>query len=83
MHSVMTWFIFDVNFFVQDDDSVVPILTIRLELIDNRVAFRPPLDQTTSVVSVQEVVNQWLDGFLARGRLVQMLGPKVGTCITI
>ncbi|XP_053409232.1 uncharacterized protein LOC123561373 isoform X4 [Mercenaria mercenaria] len=60
----------------EDDDSVIPILTIRLELIDNRVAFRPPLDQTTSVISVQELVHQWLDGFLARGRLVKMLGPK-------
>ena len=67
---------------LQDDDSIVPILTIRLELIDNKVAFRPPLDQTTSVISVQEVVNQWLDGFLARGRLVKMLGPKVcGVCL--
>ncbi|XP_052258855.1 uncharacterized protein LOC127863384 isoform X2 [Dreissena polymorpha] len=60
----------------EDDDSLIPILTIRLELIDHRVAFRPPLDQTTSVISVQELVLQWLDGFLARGRLVKMLGPK-------
>jgi len=67
--------------FLQDDESVIPILTIRLELIDNRVAFRPPLDQNTSVISVQELVLQWLDGFLARGRLVKMLGPKVGLCL--
>ena len=55
----------------------MPVLTIRLELIDNRVAFRPPLDQSTSVISVQELVQQWLDGYLARGKLVKMLGPKV------
>lgn len=55
----------------------MPVLTIRLELIDNRVAFRPPLDQSTSVISVQELVHQWLDGYLARGKLVKMLGPKV------
>lgn len=55
----------------------MPILTIRLELIDNRVAFRPPLDTHTSVISVQELVHQWLDSFLARGKLVKMLGPKV------
>jgi hypothetical protein len=59
------------------DDLVIPILTIRLELIDNRVAFRPPLDTHTSVISVQELVHQWLDSFLARGKLVKMLGPKV------
>ncbi|XP_056010102.1 uncharacterized protein LOC125667097 [Ostrea edulis] len=59
-----------------EDDLVIPILTIRLELIDNRVAFRPPLDTHTSVISVQELVHQWLDSFLARGKLVKMLGPK-------
>ncbi|XP_052060514.1 uncharacterized protein LOC127700861 isoform X4 [Mytilus californianus] len=60
----------------EDDDTLMPVLTIRLELIDNRVAFRPPLDQSTSVISVQELVQQWLDGYLARGKLVKMLGPK-------
>ncbi|KAL3885754.1 hypothetical protein ACJMK2_025795 [Sinanodonta woodiana] len=60
----------------EDDENVIPILTIRLELIDNRVAFRPPLDQSTSVVSVQELVYQWLEGFLARGKLVKMLAQK-------
>nr|XP_022320176.1 dynein beta chain, flagellar outer arm-like isoform X6 [Crassostrea virginica] len=59
-----------------EDDLIMPILTIRLELIDNRVAFRPPLDTHTSVISVQELVHQWLDSFLARGKLVKMLGPK-------
>ena len=60
-----------------DEDRTLPILTIRLELIENNVAFRPPLDQTSSVVSVQELVSRWLSGFVARGRLVKMLGPKV------
>ena len=67
----------DIFLYLQENDTLIPILTIRLELIDNRVAFRPPLDQNTSAVSVQELVHQWLDGFLARGRLVKMLGPKV------
>ncbi|KAH9514965.1 hypothetical protein Btru_021540, partial [Bulinus truncatus] len=58
------------------DVSIVPILTIRLELIENNVDFRPPLDQTTSVVSVQELVQTWLLSYLARGKLVKMLGPK-------
>ena len=59
-------------------DEIVPILTIRLELIENEVAFRPPLDQSTSYTSVQETIRQWLDSFLARGRLVTMLSGKVG-----
>ena len=69
-----------VFFAFEQDDLIMPILTIRLELIDNRVAFRPPLDTHTSVISVQELVHQWLDSFLARGKLVKMLGPKVSAC---
>ncbi|XP_070202269.1 uncharacterized protein [Littorina saxatilis] len=59
-----------------DEERTLPILTIRLELIENNVAFRPPLDQTSSVVSVQELVQRWLAAFVARGRLVKMLGAK-------
>ncbi|KAK7479591.1 hypothetical protein BaRGS_00029140 [Batillaria attramentaria] len=59
-----------------NEEKILPILTIRLELIENNVAFRPPLDQTSSVVSVQELVSRWLASFVARGRLVKMLGPK-------
>ena len=66
-----------------DEDRTLPILTIRLELIENNVAFRPPLDQSSSVVSVQELVSRWLSGFVARGRLVKMLGPKVSCCFFI
>lgn len=70
-----------IKFLFLQDNLVMPILTIRLELIDNRVAFRPPLDTHTSVISVQELVHQWLDSFLARGKLVKMLGPKVSIYI--
>lgn len=58
-------------------NDYVPLLTIRLELIESEVAFRPPLDENTSKVSVQETVQQWLMGFLSRGTLVEMLGKKV------
>ncbi|ELU01785.1 hypothetical protein CAPTEDRAFT_107782 [Capitella teleta] len=56
--------------------EVVPILMIRLELIENEIAFRPPLDQSTSYTSVQETIHHWLDSFLARGRLIEMLSGK-------
>ena len=55
----------------------VPILTIRLELIEKTVALRPPLDESSSEESVQETVQHWLDSFLARGVFVDMLGGKV------
>ena len=55
----------------------VPILTIRLELIEKTVALRPPLDESSSEESVQETVQHWLNSFLARGVFVDMLGGKV------
>lgn len=55
----------------------MPILTIRLELIEQEVAFRPPLDQEMSDPSIQETVQTWLESFLDRGNLVQMLSGKV------
>ncbi|XP_078672103.1 uncharacterized protein LOC144911712 isoform X1 [Branchiostoma floridae x Branchiostoma belcheri] len=55
-------------------DPYVPILTIRLELIENVVSFNPPLDQNSAMLSVQELVTKWLESFLSRGALVQMLG---------
>ena len=41
------------------------------------MTFRPPLEESTSVTSVQEVINRWINGFLARSQHVAMLGPKV------
>ena len=57
--------------------ETVPILTIRLELLQSRVTFRPPLEESTSVTSVQEVIKNWVIKFLDRSHSVQMLGPKV------
>lgn len=57
--------------------DTIPILTIRLELMQGRVTFRPPLEESTSVTSVQEVINKWINEFLSRAKHVAMLGPKV------
>ncbi|XP_022099208.1 dynein beta chain, ciliary-like [Acanthaster planci] len=53
--------------------TVVPVLTIRMELIENVVSFTPPLDQGTAVTSVLENVHRWLEEFKNRGSLVKML----------
>ena len=55
----------------------MPILRIRLELINNEVTFQPPLDESTSKTSVREIVDEWLTAFVDRGKLVQMLGSEV------
>lgn len=61
----------------EHDEASVPILTVRLELIQDEVTFRPPLDGTTSSESVKEVVNRWIHGFLKRAEFVEMFGSKV------
>ena len=67
------------SFYLQKE--TIPILTIRLELIQNQVTFRPPLEESTSVTSVQEVINKWMSAFLARSEHIAMLGPKVLICL--
>ncbi|XP_033641711.1 dynein beta chain, flagellar outer arm-like [Asterias rubens] len=56
--------------------TVVPILTIRMELIENVVSVTPPLDQSTAVTSVLENVSQWLEEFKNRGSVVKMLNHE-------
>ena len=63
--------------FISIQETTVPILTIRLELIENVISFRPPLDESTSDVSVWEAVQMWLQRNLRRGLLVEMVGGKV------
>lgn len=60
--------------------EVVPILIIRLELIQNNITFRPPLDGSTSIDSVNEVANTWINSFLNRAEYVEMLG-RAKVCI--
>eukprot|EP00057_Strongylocentrotus_purpuratus_P006394 XP_011660868.1 PREDICTED: dynein beta chain, flagellar outer arm [Strongylocentrotus purpuratus] len=59
----------------ETEEPNIPILTIRMELVENTVTYTPPLDQSTAVTSVLENVNRWLEQFRARGALVKMLSP--------
>lgn len=56
-----------------------PVISIRLELIDNQVAFRPPLDVATASKSVPETINSWVESFLERGSYVYMLSDREHT----
>ncbi|XP_071959570.1 uncharacterized protein [Antedon mediterranea] len=58
------------------EEESIPILTIRLELIENAVSFTPPLDFNTAVTCVEEEVERWLDMYKSRGLLVPMLNPE-------
>ncbi|XP_063809812.1 uncharacterized protein LOC135027842 isoform X3 [Pseudophryne corroboree] len=62
------------------DCDHVAILSIEVELINDEVAFNPPLDQSTSDTSVKENIEEWLKMFLLRGSLLKGLSAmaKVG-----
>lgn len=55
-----------------------PILTIRLELVEQTVSFSPPLDRSSSVDNVEDATNQWLETYLRRANLVNHL--TVSSC---
>ncbi|KAJ1184768.1 hypothetical protein NDU88_001571 [Pleurodeles waltl] len=50
-----------------------PLLCVQVELIDNEVAFSPPLDQGAAQQSVLEHIEDWLKTFLLRQSLIKGL----------
>lgn len=50
---------------------------VRLELLGEGMVFRPPLDDSTNDMSVQELVQSWIGSYMNRAKLVEMLGKKV------
>ncbi|EDO43528.1 predicted protein [Nematostella vectensis] len=70
LNQIVTANIAQVSF---EDNSSVPILTIRLELIGPQVLFNPTLDENTASLSVQEAVQNWLKDFLGRGDQIKPL----------
>ena len=63
--------------FVKFQVDKIPILTIRMELIQSQVTFTPPLDRTTTSTSLQEIITQWMNDFLARGSFISTIISKV------
>ncbi|XP_077155311.1 uncharacterized protein LOC143817709 [Ranitomeya variabilis] len=54
-----------------------PALSIEVELINGEVAFNPPLDKSTSDMSVMENIEEWLKMFLLRGSHIKGLSSTV------
>ena len=50
---------------------------MRLELLGNGIEFQPPLDERTDGPSVQERVQQWLQMFVDRSKLIDTLSGRV------
>ncbi|XP_075707241.1 uncharacterized protein LOC142741794 [Rhinoderma darwinii] len=59
------------------DYHYVPALSIDVELINGEVAFNPPLDKSTSDMSVMENIEEWLKMFLFRGSHIKGLSSTV------
>ncbi|KAG8587471.1 hypothetical protein GDO81_005673 [Engystomops pustulosus] len=59
------------------DYNYAPALSIDVELINGKIAFNPPLDKSTSDISVMENIEEWLKMFLLRGSHVKGLSSSV------
>lgn len=58
---------------VNEDNDYTPILTIRLELVEQTVSFSPPMDRSSSVNNVDDAVESWLSKYVKRADLVRRL----------
>ncbi|XP_075192459.1 uncharacterized protein LOC142291659 [Anomaloglossus baeobatrachus] len=59
------------------DYHYVPALSIDVELINGEVAFNPPLDKSTSDMSIMENIEEWLKMFLLRASHIKGLSSTV------
>ncbi|XP_056412427.1 uncharacterized protein LOC130355786 isoform X2 [Hyla sarda] len=59
------------------DYHAVPAFSIDVELINGEVAFNPPLDKSTSDMSVMENIEEWLKIFLLRGSHIKGFSSTV------
>lgn len=58
---------------INDNQDYDPILTIRLELVEQTVSFSPPMDRSSSVNNVDDAVESWLSKYVKRADLVRRL----------
>ncbi|PAA93228.1 hypothetical protein BOX15_Mlig011306g2 [Macrostomum lignano] len=54
-------------------NPTAPILTVRLDLVQCRISFRPPLDEFSYESSVTEMAQSWITDFLSRAGLLTNL----------
>ncbi|XP_069829066.1 uncharacterized protein [Dendropsophus ebraccatus] len=59
------------------DYHYAPALSIDIGLINGEVAFNPPLDKSTSDISIMENIEEWLKLFLLRGSHIKVLSSTV------
>ncbi|XP_075240849.1 dynein beta chain, ciliary-like isoform X3 [Convolutriloba macropyga] len=56
-----------------------PLLVIKLALVDGRLGFKPPLDESSDERSVQETAEEWMTQFLNRGSYIQPIYAQPGS----
>ena len=62
------------NMFIQMNKSSNRILSIVIQLNDCQLSFEPPLIPMTSQLSLEEIFKDWIESFINRGDLINLLG---------
>lgn len=55
---------------------VTPFVCIDLELIDSKLIFNPPLDESSHIKNLQEILFDFINTFISRGSYMQVLGKN-------
>ncbi|XP_057302207.1 uncharacterized protein LOC130636487 isoform X2 [Hydractinia symbiolongicarpus] len=56
---------------LKNDGDVLPLVQLDVHLIGSIIYFSPPVDRAFATLSLAEYVEQWLDGILARLKLIK------------
>lgn len=53
-----------------------PFVCIDLELVDGNLHFSPPLDESSHIKNLQEILFDFINTFISRGSYMQVIGKN-------
>lgn len=59
----------------EQGDPIHPLVEVRLELQGDNIQFSPPLSGNSTLSSVPEVVQDWMNAYVSLAKLVRRVNP--------
>jgi len=67
------------NMLISMSDQNTEVISIVVQLNDCELSFEPPLVPLTSELSLEEILLNWINSFINRGDLIELLGSDKTT----
>jgi dynein heavy chain len=67
------------NMLISMSDQNIEVISIVVQLNDCELSFEPPLIPLTSELSLEEILLNWINSFINRGDLIELLGSDKTT----